>query len=199
MYNTGIRNGLSSNLKATEIARKFFLSYPTNVFQNKYEIEFEIRNKISQKFQIPISSIQVAGSAKTGYSYYKKKEFQPGISDLDIAIINEKLFIEYMQISFRTTNHYSDLSKFSNKNVALGIDIYKSFSNYLSRGIFRPDLMPSCREKGEWFRFFNSLSEQFYELFNNINAGIYCNEFFYEHKQSDLVNKFQESILTEGE
>lgn len=192
MYNNGMHAGISQKLSDNEIARKIFLSYPTDVFKDKLDMEFDIRNRISERFDIPITSIQVSGSAKTGYSYHKEKNFELGISDLDVSIINEKLFLQYMRIAYRTTKGYCDLSKFSSSKGLSGGEIQKSFIQYIGKGLLRPDLLPNCREKEEWFKFFNELSQDYFKIFKNINAGIYCTEFFYEHKQADVIRKFKE-------
>lgn len=191
MYNNGMNVGIKQRLSNNEIARKIFLSYPTDIFKDKLDIEFDIRNRISIKFDIPIISIQVSGSAKTGYSYHKDKNFELGVSDLDVSIINEKLFLQYMKIAYKTTNGYSDLSKFSSSKGLSGGEVQKSFIKYIGKGLLRPDLLPSCIEKDEWFKFFNGLSQDYFKLFKNINAGIYCNEFFFEYKQADVVRKYK--------
>lgn len=192
IYNYGIQKGLDDRVKDNIIARKIYLSYPTDIFKDKLDIEFDILNEISEHFDIPLSSIQIAGSAKTGYSYYKQKEFIIGKSDLDIAIVNEILFTKYMEISYRTTRQYSDLTKFhSRKEGVTGQDVYTSFLKYIAKGYFRPDLMPACTEKSNWFEFFSKLSDKYFEIFKSINAGIYCNQYFYESKQADNIKQFK--------
>jgi hypothetical protein len=193
IYNDGIRKGLDNKLKDNVIARKVYLSYPTDVFKDKLDIEFDVLNEISEYFNIPFNHIQIAGSAKTGYSYHKKKEFILGKSDLDIAIIDESLFTKYLQVSYRTTRQYSDLTKFhSKKEGVTGNDIYISFLKYIAKGYFRPDLMPDCTEKSKWFEFFSKLSDKYFEIFKSINGGIYCNQYFFESKQSDNIKKYKE-------
>lgn len=191
MKHIGIDTGISNGNTDTEIARKIFLSYPTSVFENKHEIEFDIKNKISQFFDIPITSVQVAGSAKLGYSYHKSKIFEIGESDLDIAIINTDLYLRYAMIAFQKTNGYTDLSHFKQQGTLGGVKVKDNFIKYLARGILRPDLLPNCEEKIDWFKFFNNLSSEYIKIFKNINAGIYCNEKFYEHKQSDVIKKYK--------
>ena len=192
IYDDGIQKGLEDNIKDSAIARKIYISYPTDVFKDKLEIEFDILNKISEYFDVPFSCIQIAGSAKTGYSYHKQSKFIPGQSDLDIAIINESLFIKYMQISYRTTNKYSDLSKFHSKKEGVsGQELYTASLKYIAKGYFRPDLMPLCTEKSKWFEFFSKLSDKYFEVFKTINAGIYCNQHFYESKQSENIKNFK--------
>src|SRR5689334_7185986 len=107
-YNDAIELGLSKKLTHSEIARKIYLCYPTNVFVNNEETAFEILDKISNHFYVPFTNIQVVGSSKTGFSYHQSKEFIPTESDLDIAIIDTSLFIKYTQVALKVTKRYKD-------------------------------------------------------------------------------------------
>ena len=189
MYNRGIQVGIDKDVRNDVIARKVYLSFPTNIFVGKEELEFELINSISNFFKIPYTSIQVAGSSKTGFSYFKNKEFVLGESDLDIAIVDTNLFVEYCEIVLRETDGFRDLSSFSRtKDSYSNFDSYKT---YITKGFFRPDLMPNCDARKKWFNFFNRLSEKYFELFSDINAGIYMSQKFFEFKQAENVDFFK--------
>src|ERR1041384_100371 len=96
-YNQAIAAGIEQKLSPYEIARKLYLCYPTRVFVDLEELEFEILNDISLHFGIPFNHVQVVGSAKTGFSYFQNKAFVPGESDLDIALIDLNLFTQYCE------------------------------------------------------------------------------------------------------
>ncbi|WP_162628282.1 hypothetical protein [Arcticibacterium luteifluviistationis] len=180
---------MDQKLRNEMIARKIYLSFPTNVFIGKEELEFDIMNSIANNFEVPITSVQVAGSSKTGYSYYKKQEFKPGESDLDVSIISKELFVSYCEIVLMETKGFKDLSSF--ERTRDGDSKFKSYRSYINKGIFRPDLMPSCKAKRMWFNFFNKLSEKHFELFKSINAGIYLSPKFFEFKQADSIDFFK--------
>ena len=74
---------------------------------------FRILNEICERFKLPFSSVKVVGSAHTGYSYFKERDFVPGESDLDVAIISPSLFQDYSEQVYWMTHRYSDLTKFS--------------------------------------------------------------------------------------
>ncbi len=175
-----------------DIARKLFLCYPTHVFKDQEEVEFEIKDEISKHFNISILSVQFCGSAKFGYSYHNSRLFNANESDLDVSIIDTPLYLKFLRIAHEVTKGYSDFSKFRSRNHMTGKSICSNFTSYLSKGIVRPDLMPSCEEKLKWFTFFNLLSNKYSKLFKNINAGIYCNEYFFESKQKYIIQKIQE-------
>ena len=149
----------------------------------------KITNSIANQFKVSLSSIQVVGSAKTGYSYYKNKEFIEGESDLDISIVSKDLFIKYLEIVLIETKGFKDLSMFGrNKD---GKSNFESYRFYINKGIFRPDLMPTCEAKKKWFNYFNKLSEKHFELFSSINAGIYLSQKFFEFKQSENIDFYK--------
>ncbi len=192
MYNEGIKLGISDGFASEDICRKIYITYPTYAFNGNQDLEFEILDQISNYFSLPITAIQIAGSAKTGYSYYKSKKFIKGKSDLDVAIIDAFLFQAYCETVMTETKGLKDLSRFKKTEDE---DSYRSYIHYLSIGYFRPDLMPACEPRKHWFNFFNKLSQNYVDYFSDINAGIYFSQVFFEYKQSDNIDFFKRSNL----
>jgi len=182
-----LRESVPSNL----IARKIFLSYPTAAFKDGEDLEFEILNRIKDFFGIPFSAIQIVGSSKTQKSLHKENTFTPKVSDLDVAIIDPGLFLKYVEISYRATKGYTDLTKF--KRDSNQRPTYNSFYKYTTKGIFRPDLMPRCREATEWWQFFSKISADHSNIFKSINAGIYASEYIFESKHTELIDTYKTS------
>ncbi|MBX8497210.1 hypothetical protein [Pseudomonas cichorii] len=182
-----IRQGRRDKLPFHKIARKIYFSYPSYAFVGEEERQYLIFDKVAEYFDVPITSVQVAGSAKTGHSFHKGTCFIPGSSDLDIAIIDARLFVKYMDVVCSTTRNYTDLTNFEKKGGVSGLDKYL---NYLSKGIFRPDLMPSGPERSKVNDFFGSLSAQHGDLFSSINAAIYLSGSFFERKQRSAITNF---------
>jgi len=182
-----IEVGLKENKPHTEIVRKVYLAYPTKVLVGDEERQYKILNAISCFLKVPIMSIQIAGSAKTGRSFHKQKDFVPGDSDLDVAVIDAGLYQRYMEAIFLVTKGYADNSRFPLKNGKPVLDEYRS---YLNRGIFRPDLMPSCEERKSWNAFFGKLSREHGDLFKSINACIYMSQAFFESKQRSAIKSY---------
>lgn len=179
-----LRESVPSNL----IARKIFLSYPTAVFLDGEDLEFEILNKVKTFFDIPFSSIKIVGSSKTRKSLHKENTFTPQTSDLDVAIIDPSLFLKYVEISYRATNGYSDLTNFRRVG---GKAVYHEFFKYITKGVFRPDLMPRCSDATNWKQFFSRISADHNNIFKSINAGIYASEYIFEAKHSQLIEKYK--------
>lgn len=104
-----------------------YLKIPKDQLIDKMDAFKEI---ISKKFGISFHNVQIVGSAKVGYSLSPSKlfvPFQPDQSDIDIAIVSEKLYSHFWE-SFRklqgrfavyNTNHYIYIAK----------SIYRGFIN----------------------------------------------------------------------
>jgi hypothetical protein len=185
-----IEIGLKDKKPYNEIVRKVYLAYPTKVLIGDEERQYQILNNISCFFGVPIMSVQVAGSAKTGRSFHKQKAFEPGNSDLDIAVIDPLLFQRYVEAIFTVTKGYSDNTGFS---VRGGKSVSEEYLAYLTKGIFRADLMPTCEERKSWNQFFGQLSKKHGDLFKSINAGIYMSQVFFENKQRSAIKNYVET------
>lgn len=184
-----IEAGIRGNVSHSEIARKIYLTYPTKAFVGAEEQQYLIVNEIALFFDVPITAIQVAGSAKTGRSFYRRQDFIPGTSDLDVAIVDTRLFVKYSEIVFTRSKGYSDQVLFPIRN---GASTYQEYVQYLSKGIFRPDLMVTGPERASWNNFFGQLSSKHQNLFGTITACIYMSELFFESKQRSSIKRFLE-------
>ena len=114
--------------------------------------------KIAKHFGIGFHEVFIVGSAKLGFSYHKNKDFDYN-SDVDVVIVNEKLFDDYYD---KICDYQYKLDK-NTENVSLDeLDKYSSFLQYLVKGWMRPDKLPISFQayilKKEWFDFFNSIS-----------------------------------------
>lgn len=182
-----INLGLANKTPHNEIVRKIFLTYPTKVLIGNEERQFDILDEISKYFDVPITSVQVVGSAKLGLNLLSKIDFDKNRSDLDIAIIDSHLFRKYTEMIFQETDGYNDRSKFSLEN---GKSKFKSYESYISKGIFRPDFLPSGKTRINWNIFFNNLTEKNRDLFKSISGGIYFSQIFFEEKQCKTLKKY---------
>jgi hypothetical protein len=178
-----INNCAKADLNEREITRKMFLLDPAFVFKENKILGFRILNSIAEKFRIPLSCVKIAGSSQTGFSSIKNREFVFGESDLDIAVVSPNLFQRYCEIVFNTTNGYKNQTGFKD-TYTLG-----KYLENLHFGFFRPDFMPNCKEKDDWFTYFKSISDKHSTMFKNINAGIYFSETFFEQTQITVIQK----------
>ena len=186
-HTESIELGLNKKRPHIEIIRKVYLTYPTSAFIGDEERQFSILNEISEFFNIPINNFQVAGSAKTGNSYHKNTTFTPKTSDLDIAIVDQELYRFYTEYVFKMTKGFRDRTIFPMKN---HVSTYNEYISYITKGIFRPDLMINGPKRAEWFMFFGKLSTKHNDLFETINAGIYMSQIYFEHKQTSIIKDY---------
>lgn len=176
--------GVAAKRPYNEIARKIFLTYPTKAFAGDEERQYNILNEVSEYFNVPITSIHVVGSAKLGYSLYKKKDFSAKDSDLDLSIIDAQLFAKYVGIGLHLSKGYTDGSIFPIRN---GQSTQVEYLQNLTKGIFRPDLMPNGKERAEWSNFFGRLSSKHLEVFKSISASVYLSQTCFENKQRSTI------------
>jgi hypothetical protein len=185
-----IEAGLDAGTPYHEIARKVYLTYPTKVFVGQEERQFAILNEIGSFFDVSITSVQVAGSAKTGRSFHQRQDFRPGDSDLDIAIIDTHLFTRYSEAAFRLSRGFSDQSVFPIRD---GAPAYEEYARYLARGVFRPDLMPVGPERARIRNFFDQISAKHSDLFSSITGSFYMSQVFFENKQRSSIKSYVDS------
>lgn len=185
-----IKSGITKKEKDMDISRRIYLSYSTEVFKWDQELEFYIKDEISKYFKIPFSSIEIAGSWKTGISFYKGTKFTPWSSDLDIAIISPKLFWEFHEKIYEVTSWFSDLTWFK---LHKWNPSHATFIHNFNKWYINPIFMPKCRLKSDWINFFNWLSSKYFTTFKSISWCIYSSEFFFEDKQLLCIRKYKEN------
>lgn len=157
-----------------DFCRQKVLHGTPHVFAGKEDDFFDFKQRICAKLDIHHQEIMIVGSAKLGFSPFKRTEFSLD-SDVDIAIISEKLWNEVSRLGAeleyeRRSSHIS-MHKHQHKE-------YVRYLRYNAIGWVRPDLIPnlSCMKsfKQDWFDFFLSLSYGASEVGNyKVNAGVF--------------------------
>ena len=183
-YRHRIHARLKNRDSPEKIALGVYVVYQTVAMKGLDEMKFDILHQISEHHKVDINHILIAGSAQTGESFHNETLFNPKTSDLDIAIVDAGLYEKCLQITHMATRDYSDLSGFQRKE---GISVYTDFLINLGRGFFRPDLMPTCTFKNQWFDFFQTSSKKYQSNFESINCGVYSSLHFFQMKQSNNI------------
>lgn len=187
------RGNLEENRKcrttAREMARKLYLSYPTCALAEDPETEYAIRNRFALMYQVPLSSVQIIGSAKTGFSLIKKSNFTSKISDLDVAVIDGRLFYQFWEDAYDTSrgfeaNRFQDPLKDGKVIVGGG---QQRFLSYLQRGIIAPDYLPPGHLRQRLIADAERISSDYEQHFAKISAFFYASELFFQSKQKDAV------------
>lgn len=176
-------------LSPQQIARKLFLVDSPAVFVSNGALQYEILDKISQKFQIPIRSIQIVGSAQIGCSLHKGTLFDAKSSDIDFAIVDLGLFHKLAQTAFLAGDGLQSPANFPIDKES-GKSTQPSYRSYVARGILRPELMPNCPERADWMNFFGMLSDNYSDYCNGMSGVIYASDLYLEWRLREVVDRF---------
>lgn len=189
------RDNLEQNRKdrtsSREMARKLYLSYPTCALAEDPETEYSIRNRFALLYNVPLSSVQIIGSAKTGFSLIKKSAFAAKTSDLDVAIIDGRLFYQFWEDAYDTSrgfeaNRFQDPLQEGQPIVGGG---QRRFLSLLQRGIIAPDFLPPGHLRQRLIADADRISANYKKHFAKISAFFYASELFFQSKQQDAVEK----------
>jgi predicted nucleotidyltransferase len=169
-----------------EVSELVFLAEASMYFSDKSELLYKIRKAVSSKYNVPLHHILVCGSAHTGYSIHKQRNFAAGESDLDLAVVSPALFARFLGEVIQVTRGFSDLTGFDRKE---GVSTKEAFVKYAAeRGMLRPDLMPRASNRSAWFDFFAKLSTQHLPHFKKISGAIYLSEECFVAKQISSIS-----------
>jgi hypothetical protein len=171
------------------MARKLYLSYPTNALSNDPEAEYAIRNRFASVYNVPLSAVQIIGSAKTGFSLIKKSIFNPKTSDLDVAIIDGRLFHQFWEDAYETSYGF-EATRFQDPlhegKILIGGGKTR-FLSYLQRGIIAPNFLPSGHLRQRLIADADRISSNHKQQFKTISAFIYASELFFQRKQLEAI------------
>lgn len=158
----------------SHLVDKYLIHGEPYIFENAAPDFYEFRSKIAEHFRVHFMEVHVTGSAKTGWSYWKQKEFRI-TSDVDIAIVSESQFEKMMwdtcEFQYALRNKRIELA-------AKQLEDYNHFLRYCAMGWIRPDKMPAVANLGtirrEWKTFFSGIGPQFSQTKDyKVNAGLY--------------------------
>ncbi|PCJ45263.1 MAG: hypothetical protein COA99_05205 [Moraxellaceae bacterium] len=172
-FNENLKSKISKE-EILNFCRKHILHGTPYVFESRDEDFYEFRNRIAIRFDIPFYEIYITGSAKLGFSPFKKKLFDYD-SDIDVALVSPVLFEKIMvdisnyQMMFRQNRAVVRESE---------LKMYHEFLEYVALGWIRPDKLPVSFQmrafKDDWFDFFRSISDGKSEVGNyKVNAGVF--------------------------
>lgn len=182
-----IESAARAGYNSLSIARRVFFLFPTHAFSGAIERQFDLYQEVAAFFNVPFNSIHIVGSARTGVSLVHGTPFDSQNSDIDIALVDPTAYLKYTELAFVKSEGWRNRAAFPTKQ---GIGTRDDFLSYLTRGMFRPDLMPTCKERGDWLSFFGRLSRKYADVCNGISACIYASAMFFEWKQKLAVDMF---------
>jgi hypothetical protein len=195
-HRINLRDNKSKRTSPKEMARKLYLSFPTCNVATEPEVEYEIRNKYANSYDVPLSCVQLIGSGKTGFSLVKNTEFTPGRSDLDLAVIDQRLFARLWEEAHQASNGFEP-NRFTDPVIdgqAIVGGAHRRFLDYLARGIIAPDFLPSGSLRQRLIGNADRISGQYRNYFKKTSAFFYASEYFFQLKQQDAILKHWENL-----
>ena len=168
--NRKIKDNVSmANIRET--STKLYLVRPSFIF---YEGEFDdciylIYKEVSDKFNIPISSVYITGSAHLGFSLRDGHDFSSD-SDLDIAIIDSVLFNKIFSKILDESQEYQ------NRTIFRSTDDLKRYQKNICRGKIHPRYFPIGETKKDWDKFFSDITKKYSDFFTRITGCVYLSE-----------------------
>lgn len=187
-----IDEGAKAQLPKRQIARQLYFLSPSFAFAGNLTLQLGLYEKVCDFLKLPLSAIRLVGSGHTGFSLVKDTPFNKETSDLDIAIVDQGLYLDFFELAFEATNGWHDVSKFSG-SPGKQKQTRDDFLRYLRKGVIRPDLLPSSPQKAEWGNFFGKLGDEYSNLCNGISAGVYASEMFMAAKQESAIDAYLSS------
>lgn len=182
-----------------EIVRRLYLTEPPSALMVQQNIYFDICDTLSKFFHVAIYQIRIAGSAQTGCSFHNNRDFRPGKSDCDVAVISSEVFERHLRAVQQVALPNADVLDRPDRTVFPSkerVSYYHEFvQNVTFYGLLMPYQMPFCEEKRELSRVTSRLSEKYAELFSDINVAIYLSQDFFERKQQPNIG-FYNGMVT---
>lgn len=175
------------------IVRKHVIHGIPFVFKNNEEDYYEFRDSIARHFDIGFHEVLILGSAKLGYSYHKESVFSSE-SDIDVALVNEKLFESYY---INICNYQYDLENGKDTPRQEERREFNQFLHYLIKGWMRPDMLPERLKirsmKEGWFEFFKSISYDNCLAGNyKVSGGLFKNYYYLEKYYTESLIKIKD-------
>lgn len=179
-FNIDLKASDSPEKRARFLRKHVFHGLP-HVFQGRESDYFDFRQIISEKYNIGFQEVFIVGSGKLGFSYIKGSTFSYE-SDIDVVLVNERLFEKYF---VDICDYQYQLDRFKKIPTERELAMYNRFLQYLVKGWMRPDLLPLSFQadalKSDWFEFFKSISYGQTSIGNyKVNGGLFKNYYFLE-------------------
>ena len=186
-YRPSIKHFLQLGQAADDIASRVYGVYPARAFEllHGYDLEFEIKNEVSAKLNVPLTQILMCGSAQLGESIHASKEFDPSRSDLDLALVDADSYLALGALAQVVTRDFQDLTKFP--KLAYVDDVPRLYKDNFSRGFIHLFTLPLCDEKRRLMKIFDELTRNHQAKFSSISCSVYATLEAFKRKQAETI------------
>jgi len=166
-------------------ARRLFVEERAAALASDREVEYLIKESISQFFGIEYSEVAFAGSAQVGFSAHKNRPFVKAVSDLDVACVSSDLFQVAWADVITATKAFTDATKFAGLRKE---EVDRLKDGILRRGMIRVEIMPRSELSIRWKGFEDALSRKYAAYFGGVSVAIYLNEYAFCWKQDSAIS-----------
>lgn len=173
-----------------DFCRKHVLHGTPFVFEGREDQFYDFQKRIATEYDISFHQVFITGSGKLGFSPLKETKFSYD-SDIDVAIVSESLFDQYME---HIRKYQMEVRRARNSLTEREISEYHTFLEYIAIGWMRPDKLPLSFQIGvlkcNWFAFFESLSHGKSEVGNyKVSGGVFKS---YRHLEAYSMSGMKE-------
>ena len=198
------KEDIANDLDSEFITQKYLIDGEAYFFRKFYPLEeFEFKKGLADILQVHIRDISIVGSGKLGFSLkpnlvepslYEFKKFDFDFiensnnekSDLDVAIISERLFEYFLTDVYLKTNKYRTIPESWGSN-------RKSFSYYALKGWFRKDFLYDGYDYDNKLVNFIDFYKKKYKRDRNI--GIHKSWFYFENYHINNIDNIKINLL----
>lgn len=205
-----LRADLISNTPIEQVFQKHVVDGASYFFKERMQqvdLEYELRHELALALDININDVIIVGSAKLGFSLktedFLKFDHKYGLSnnpreqsDIDIAIINRRLYDTTIEQIFHLSRHFerSWIKQHWQMNAFYKepTNLYVKYALYLAKGWLRPDYLPSSYfEVAKW----RPVSERWFtKLKRKISLGFYADWMYLKHYQMDNLERLRSQL-----
>lgn len=158
--------------------------------------EFQFKIDIANSLGVHLRDIIIVGSGKLGFSikpdkdkleFYPYKSFdEEKKSDIDVAIVSNRLFENQLINLFEYTSHYVSKDIWKNKRDR------NSLAKYVLKGWLKPDFIPRDYKISDSINFIQNKYKMKYA--RDINIGIYKSWYYFENYHVKNIENIQLNI-----
>ncbi len=190
------------NKNLDDVVQKHLLEGSSYFFEKhpSKSSEFQFKKDIAKSLSVHIRDIAIVGSGKLGFSikpdkevpsYFPFKAFdEVKKSDLDIAIVSNRLFDSQLVKLYEYTGHYDKNNIWKVKGDR------NSLAKYILKGWLRPDFIPKEYLISDLIHKVQSKYKM--EFGRDINIGIYKSWYFFENYHINNIRKINLNLTANG-